>query len=47
MGGGGMIGKKGTAVVIYVLVVLKSHWLEREIAQWVHYEESIRQPIAP
>ena len=23
------------------------HWLEREIAQWVHYEGSIRQPIAP
>ena len=23
------------------------HWLEREIAQWVHYKGSIRQPIAP
>ena len=23
------------------------HWLEREIAQWFHHEESIRQPIAP
>ena len=23
------------------------HWLEREIAQWVHHEKSIRQPIAP
>ena len=23
------------------------HWLEREIAQWVHHEGSIRQPIAP
>ena len=23
------------------------HWLEREIAQWVHHEESIRRPIAP
>ena len=22
------------------------HWLEREIAQWVHYERSIRRPIA-
>ena len=22
------------------------HWLEREIAQWVHHEESIQQPIA-
>ena len=22
------------------------HWLEREIAQWVHHEGSIRQPIA-
>ena len=23
------------------------HWLTREIAQWVHHEGSIRQPIAP
>ena len=23
------------------------HWLEREITQWVHHEESIRWPIAP
>ena len=23
------------------------HWLEREIAQWVDHEGSIRQPIAP
>ena len=23
------------------------HWLEREIAQWVHHEESIQQPTAP
>ena len=23
------------------------HWLEREIAQWVHHEGSIRGPIAP
>ena len=23
------------------------HWLEREIAQWVHYEGSIRWPITP
>ena len=23
------------------------HWLECEIAQWAHYEGSIRQPIAP
>ena len=23
------------------------HWLERELAQWVHYEGSIRGPIAP
>ena len=23
------------------------HWLEREIAQWVHYEGSTRWPIAP
>ena len=23
------------------------HWLEQEIAQWVHHEGSIRRPIAP
>ena len=23
------------------------HWLEQDIAQWVHHEGSIRQPIAP
>ena len=23
------------------------HWLEQEIAQWVHHEGSILQPIAP
>ena len=23
------------------------HWLEREIAQWVHHEVSIRRPITP
>ena len=23
------------------------HWLEGEIAQWLHYEGSIRRPIAP
>ena len=23
------------------------HWLEREIAQWAHHEESIRRPIKP
>ena len=23
------------------------HWLEREIAFWVHHQGSIRRPIAP
>ena len=33
-----------TAFVIPVM----DHWLEQEIAQWVHpMEGSIRQPIAP
>ena len=32
-----------TAFVIPVM----GHWLEREIAQWVHHEGSIRRPIAP
>ena len=26
---------------------VKQLWLERETAQWVHHEESIRRPIAP
>ena len=30
----------------FVTPVVK-HWLEREIAQWVHREGSIRRPIAP
>ena len=29
----------------FTLVV--EHWLEREIAQWVHHEGLIRRPIAP
>ena len=32
-----------TAFVIPVV----EHWLEREIAQWVHLERSIRRPITP
>ena len=32
-----------TAFVIPVM----EHWLEQEIAQWVHHEGSIRRPIAP
>ena len=23
------------------------HWMEREIAQWVHHEGLIQRPIAP
>ena len=26
---------------------VEEHWLEREIAQWVHHEGSIRRPITP
>ena len=36
------INSKGSFVTPLV-----EHWLEREIAQWVHHEGSIRQPIAP
>ena len=32
--------------LLFVTPVVE-HWLEREIAQWVHHEESIRRPIAP
>ena len=30
-----------------VVIQVVEHWLEREIAQWVHNEGSIRRPIAP
>ena len=29
------------------LIPVVEHWLEREIAQWVHHEGSIRRPFAP
>ena len=35
-----------THTIAYVTPVVE-HWLEREIAQWVHHERSIRRPIAP
>ena len=28
-------------------VPVVEHWLEREIAEWVHHEGSIQRPIAP
>ena len=31
---------------VFVTPVVE-HWLERELAQWVHREESTRRPIAP
>ena len=37
-------------VVLFVVVVVDRHvlyWLEREIAQWIHHEGSIRRSIAP
>ena len=35
-----------TPVVEFVIQVME-HWLERQIAQWVHHEELIRRPITP
>ena len=29
------------------VILTVEHWLEREIAQWVHHKGSILQPIAP
>ena len=46
------INSKGSFICItpqtaaYVTPVVE-HWLEQEIAQWVHHEGSIRRPIAP
>ena len=34
-----------THTTAFVTTVVE-HWLEREIAQWVHHEGSIRRPIA-
>ena len=31
----------------YLVTPVMEQWLEREIAQWVHHEGSIRRPIAP
>ena len=30
-----------------IVTPVVEHWLERDIAQWVHHEGSIREPIAP
>ena len=30
-----------------VVTPIMEHWLEREIAQWVHQEGSIRQMLLP
>ena len=35
-----------THTTAFVTPVVEN-WLEREIAQWFHYEGSIRRPIAP
>ena len=35
-----------THTTAFVIPVVE-HWLEREIAQWVHHEGSIWRPIAP
>ena len=35
-----------TQITAFVTPVVR-HWLEREIAQWVHHKGSIRRPTAP
>ena len=35
-----------TCTTAFVTLVVE-HWLEQEIAQWVHHKGSIRQPITP
>ena len=42
---GSFIDRVAHAMAFVTTVV--EHWLEREIAQWVHHEGSIRRPIAP
>ena len=42
----GAVGKASANGLAFVTPVAE-HWLEQEIAQWVHNEESIRRPIAP
>ena len=29
-----------------IVTPVVEHWLEREIAQWVHHKGSVRRPIA-
>ena len=40
------LSDKITHTTTFVTPVVE-HWLEREIAQWVHHEGSTRRPIAP
>ena len=43
---GFMASDRMTHITAFVIPIME-HWLEREIAQWVHHEGSIRRPIAP
>ena len=46
MTGGNIVGIFLKHTIAFVTPVME-HWLEWEIAQWVHHEGSIRRPIAP
>ena len=41
------ISSKGFVSTDRTIQPLLHHWLEQEIAQWVHHERSIQWPIAP
>ena len=43
---GSLYADRITHTMAFVTPVVE-HWLEQEIAQWVHHEGSIRLPIAP
>ena len=36
-----------TVHIMSFVTPVMEHWLEREIAQWVHHEGSIQQSITP
>ena len=45
-----LISSKGSFICTHnssFVTPVVEHWLEREIAQWVHHEGSIQRPIAP
>ena len=41
------ISHTGQHIPLPLFTPVVEHWLEQELAQWVHHEGSIRRPITP